>query len=83
MVGPPRRERAFVAGGVDAEREPAGDGEAGAARRTIANSRAVARPPAVGLRLPTMASCGSLRTRTSPRTYSTAGASGDSRSSGG
>ena len=51
--------------------------------KLIANPRAVARPPAVGLRLPTMASCGSLSEATLPRTYSTAGASGDRRSNPG
>ena len=52
----------------------------GAAERFRDAMRAVARPPAVGLRLPTMAICGSLNAATLPRTYSVAGGSGESRS---
>ena len=45
-----------------------------------ANLRAVARPPAVALRLPTIATWGSPSAATVPRTYSTGGAFGDASS---
>ena len=71
--GAVRAQRAFVARRVDAEREPAGDGEAGAREERGEIPRG-ARPLAVGLREPTMASCGVDSAATSPSTYSTGGA---------
>ena len=51
-----RVERALVGGGIDALGQSAGDAEARRPARWRAKSRAVRRPPGVGLRLPTMAS---------------------------
>jgi hypothetical protein len=83
-------ERALVRGGIDAECEPADDGEAGAAERrgeglgvAAARGGGGAGADAGGLGLPTIASCGKVSTSARPRTNNTSGGSGASASRGG